>query len=907
MEKFVHMSEKENRGQPVLHGQVQKSLVTNSPDALNVLNAMTPPRQQGSGKRGALAPIENSPGVRNSSPINKKRRRGSSMSKRVSFGGEQIKLYNRMDEGWGAKPQPDLDQLKPTAKSPQKESSSAPEVEDMEPEAKGFDDVADDTVTMPDLEKLIAEDEKERRETTPSTRGSAEKLKKTKIPVFMDDDVTHGVTRSRLSEVFEGEDTVTVVLGGLSRQNSDLSEGDITRNIPSLADLVAGEQAEQKDTTQGTGQISDESDSFDRMYGKVFGDEATEDDLTNFTAATNVTTTHNITANIPSLGELLSEEKKRNSTGPAGDDDENVTREIPSFSALIEEDAKPAPEQKENEGTKENLNSDDEEDADIELPESSKSKLEEKLKRLSEPVTLGPWSTSLIASMESEARKDKDQQHEDNTTHEITAELADDIFRSGQKKGTSAPTDENQSNDKATDETLEVEYSIKDFLHNANLRFLDDMVSRRPRESSLGAERPEQSSPDGESTYFEKLQSGCCDKILLRAVESGSLELEKATVSTQDRAASLSRSIETQRPFVFAKMDGIENLPKEEVSDAQLSLKRLKNFCRLLARKQWYEWRAEFQSKSAEKLLRQKNLLATELSVLHNTVQTLERTSAAADADATLWNLRDLPSSRGEACPAELVDAAKEAHSSRLALDARLKEVESSRAAIARVVDLQRAQAAALTETKNSLLDFADSIEHSEKALAQTAHRKDVLSGVTGVVVKESSEGQISFELCSTLTVSVSVEKGAVISAKVVPIEDSNANLAAMARALEGVFSDGNSMESFSTLRQAASFLGRSLRMKDVATRKGDKIQIRTEDGAILIEADFTYSRLQTRKRFVIRLRQRVDTFGQSLRAIAVVNKIGKSPPEEQINQFLSNQTEQSLTTCVNAIAKAFL
>mmetsp|Transcript_40323 Transcript_40323/g.160174 ORF Transcript_40323/g.160174 Transcript_40323/m.160174 type:complete len:838 (-) Transcript_40323:363-2876(-) len=826
MQSSVHVSEKENSGQLVLHGQAQKSLVTDSPDASKVMKVMTPSRQHGGGKRDALAPIENSPVARNSSPINKKRRRGSSMSKRVSFGGEQIKLYNRLDEGWGAKPQPPLDQEKPTAKSPQ-QSLSASEVENIEPEAKGFDDVADDTVTMPDLEKLIAEDEKERKET-PSARDSAEKLKRTKIPVFMDDDVTHGVTRSRLSEVFDGEDTVTVVLGGLSRQNSDLSEGDITRNIPSLAELVAGEQAEQKDTAQETGQISDESDSFDRMYGKVFGDEATEDDLTNFTAATNVTTTHNITAKIPSLGELLSEENKRDSTGPAGDEDENVTREIPSFSSLIKEDTKPAPVQNENDGTEVNSNGDDEEDADIELPESSKSKLEEKLKRLSEPVTLGPWSTNLIANMESEARKEKDQQHEDNTTHEITAELADDIFRSGQKKGTSAQTDENQNNDKANDETVEVEFAIKDFLHNANLRFLDDMVTRRPRESSFGAERPQGSSPDGESTYFEKLQSGCCDKILLTAVENGSLELEKATVSTQDRTASLSKSIETQRPFVFAKMDGIENLPKDEVSDAQISLKRLKNFCRLLARKQWYEWRAEFQSNSTEKLSRQKNLLATELSVLHDTVQTLERTSAAADADASLWNLRELPSSPGEACPAELVDAAKEAHSCRLALDARLKEVEANRAAIARVVEVQRAQAAGLTETKNALMDFADSIEHSEKALAQTVQRKDVLSRVTGVAVKESSEERISLELCSALAVSVNVENAAIISAEVVPIEDSNANMAAMAKALEGVFCEGDSMENFSTLRQATSFLGRSLRMKDVATRKGVSIETGT-------------------------------------------------------------------------------
>mmetsp|Transcript_40325 Transcript_40325/g.160185 ORF Transcript_40325/g.160185 Transcript_40325/m.160185 type:complete len:132 (-) Transcript_40325:80-475(-) len=131
--------------------------------------------------------------------------------------------------------------------------------------------------------------------------------------------------------------------------------------------------------------------------------------------------------------------------------------------------------------------------------------------------------------------------------------------------------------------------------------------------------------------------------------------------------------------------------------------------------------------------------------------------------------------------------------------------------------------------------------------------------------------------------------------------------MAAMAKALEGVFCEGDSMENFSTLRQATSFLGRSLRMKDVATRKGDNVSIRTEDGAILIQADFTYSRLQTRKRFVIRLRQRVDKTGESLRAIAVVNHIGTSPAEEQINQFLSNQTEQSLTTCIDAIAKAFL
>jgi len=52
--------------------------------------------------------------------------------------------------------------------------------------------------------------------------------------------------------------------------------------------------------------------------------------------------------------------------------------------------------------------------------------------------------------------------------------------------------------------------------------------------------------------------------------------------------------------------------------------------------------------------------------------------------------------------------------------------------------------------------------------------------------------------------------------------------MAAMAKALEGVFCEGDSMENFSTLRQATSFLGRSLRMKDVATRKGVSIETGT-------------------------------------------------------------------------------
>lgn len=363
----------------------------------------TPPRQTlGLKKRGALASLDNnSPGLRSASPGKKRQRRASSFNKRVSFGGQQIKVYNRHDEEWN---------------TPSKKDE----------EFKPYDEAAEDTVTMPSLDSLLKEDA-----ALVSPEGSnKEEVNTEKSGIFIDDDIVRAVGRNRLSNVFDTEDTETITLNGLSRQNSDLSEGDITRNIPSLADLVAGEEGEEKAKDGGNHNrrnsgLSDESDSFDRMYGKVFGDDATEDDLTNYTAATNATMTHNVTGSIPSIGALLAADEAEPET--EGFEDENVTREIPSFSALIEEDmddsvetadaiadkvqpVKPGPEEPVGVESKQ-------EPSPLKSPEippstaaheeaptanvtvregiTKKSKLEEKLKRLSEPIKLGRWSADV--------------------------------------------------------------------------------------------------------------------------------------------------------------------------------------------------------------------------------------------------------------------------------------------------------------------------------------------------------------------------------------------------------------------------------------------------------------------------------------------------------------------------------
>lgn len=301
-------------------------------------------------------------------------------------------------------------------------------------------------------------------------------------------------------------------------------------------------------------------------------------------------------------------------------------------------------------------------------------------------------------------------------------------------------------------EEKSIRFTFKDFLHNANLRFLDDLSNRRQRETSFG----DSTLPEpADRTLADKLRAEISAKTTLREVDLGCEGLEKATVSTQERAQDSEKKLEKERPYVFARLDGPQHLAKDELSELQMELRRLKNFCRLLARRQWYEWRAGFEASISQKLAAQNKILSADLSVLQDATETLKRTCAAADSDAAFWNLKPLPEKMQEPLSDTLLEKAKSHRAERTKLATRLAELRERRTKLLQRNEEVENELKQLKSQKMSLSGFAASVEHMEKTLSQSSHRNDLLCECTGVIPTMITKSNVTLDLSGLIEVSI--------------------------------------------------------------------------------------------------------------------------------------------------------
>ncbi|GJQ11132.1 hypothetical protein GpartN1_g2923.t1 [Galdieria partita] len=177
---------------------------------------------------------------------------------------------------------------------------------------------------------------------------------------------------------------------------------------------------------------------------------------------------------------------------------------------------------------------------------------------------------------------------------------------------------------------------VSEFLQEAKVRFLDNVSSRR-RQTSYGVyTTDDHSASENEETkivavtgsygWLKKLE-GLCEK------------LETSCFDTETRITSTESDLNKDPPELLCKVSK-RDFPKQQLTRLQISMKRLKNFCRLEARCRWYERRLQFESELASELEYWISCFKEEMKTMESNIESLQRLSLDFDDIAMSEKLR---------------------------------------------------------------------------------------------------------------------------------------------------------------------------------------------------------------------------------------------------------------------------
>ena len=230
------------------------------------------------------------------------------------------------------------------------------------------------------------------------------------------------------------------------------------------------------------------------------------------------------------------------------------------------------------------------------------------------------------------------------------------------------------------------EATFRDFLYAAGVRFLDDISNRR-RATSFGV--PSMGAVAPANTLEQRVRLVCVVAQLVAVQQQHGID------ALTSQGAQLQRRIEhqeqeTRQCWLFAHLLTVYHQPGPSdtagstVTRWQVQLKRLKNTGRLRARIGWYQWRGQHEHALQQALALERAALEADATQMRGLAESLRATAAAAAEDAAAWALGPLgTSSEAVAAEAAALERAADAEAqARQALEAQLATMRQRREAL---------------------------------------------------------------------------------------------------------------------------------------------------------------------------------------------------------------------------------
>ncbi|GJD12573.1 hypothetical protein Gasu2_66480 [Galdieria sulphuraria] len=200
-------------------------------------------------------------------------------------------------------------------------------------------------------------------------------------------------------------------------------------------------------------------------------------------------------------------------------------------------------------------------------------------------------------------------------------------------------TNENPTN-KSSTSRQQSHNAVSEFLQEAKVRFLDNVSSRR-RQTSYGIyTTDDRSTPENEES---KILAVTGSYGWLKKLEELCEKLETSCTDTETRISSTEDTLNKEPPELLCTVLK-KDFPKQQLTRLQISMKRLKNFCRLEARCSWYERRLQFESELASELEYWISRFKEEMQSIESHIESMQRLSSEFDDIAESQKLRLQPS-----------------------------------------------------------------------------------------------------------------------------------------------------------------------------------------------------------------------------------------------------------------------
>ncbi|KAA8490951.1 hypothetical protein FVE85_9843 [Porphyridium purpureum] len=831
-------------------------------------------QQQQQGARARAAARDNVtmtltlPGATSHTPILKRRQSmgaAGGNKRRVSFGGQQIKVYS------------DDPAYAPAHVLPLR-AASPPVVQEDE-----------DTVTFTGGLPLLFVDEDVQRAVVPRGNGAfhaadADATETVRLSLGADKqrnaqqhlqnehtgviEMTYDF-RARLAEGPMGSRTGHPELGEACEGLA--SPGDITLSLPSLSKLVENEEEDEYEheleherapehgSTEKNIEDSDSPDSFDRMYGQVFGSEPTEDDL-HYNG--------DITAALPNLSALADDEDitvtlhagseigtesatasvaaaQANENDTASHSEEpksrpaarrsDITGSMPSLAMLMQDASATcelSPIAKVSVASEPETGAGEQTHVESALPvEQGETRKETthmaavrsdrrksimaNMRRMSSAATTAPLdahAVNVLGDLGSLNQNDSEPERQGGhvakpvpsrlggamdelASLRVAPVVADDMiqalpntnvapstkspeadaasFATGAAVVDLAASPARSSEGKASARVLDFDV----FLEVANVRFLDN-VSTRNRDSSFGANMEADLMATG-------AQDGRSSSALLRTLDACLVvspdsthldhacgELEAKIGELEGRIRQQVDAFERSQNPLFARALQMNQVSSDNdaLTSMQVTLRRLKNFCRHQAKHAWHQWRQGLEQKRQDGFAQMSSVVHQDTHVLktrHAELELEREQLHAAQATLDFEFENNLKPVAGEETLELAQGAQDDILTSVQALETELaKKACSDSARIVALADLnsREKQITDLANRAEELRKMTISDEERRAAIDRMEETILMLQRLSGLSLEAVEPNLVTLVLESALRISVVHENGAVRS-----------------------------------------------------------------------------------------------------------------------------------------------
>eukprot|EP00871_Galdieria_phlegrea_P001021 jgi/Galph1/191/GphlegSOOS_G4896.1 len=295
--------------------------------------------------------------------------------------------------------------------------------------------------------------------------------------------------------------------------------------------------------------------------------------------------------------------------------------------------------------------------------------------------------------------------------------------------------------------------SIQDFLQEVKVRFLDNVSSRR-RQTSHGVYTSEDSlQPETEE---QKIVVATGSYEWLKSLEKLCGLLENSSMDLESLIVEREKSLDENPSELFRDVID-KKLSKQHLTRLQISMKRLKNFCRLEARCLWYEKRLSLESNIASSLEEWISCLSEEMEQFDSRIVELEALSREMDTLAEkekLVLLSEEPSSEQQVALKAIIESLVEQESVReeflLSIEFLKQEIESLDSTKQRI----RQEGSSLSKRRYSLEQFVlSSSDASKSSAASIQETFELYCEILGFSINKIDGTTISFVLVDDLCI----------------------------------------------------------------------------------------------------------------------------------------------------------